>query len=85
MREPRDYEAPLCSQVGGDLWFPEQGGDTTNVIRAKRVCQICVHRIECRRWGVLYERHGIWGGTTPQERKRIRRKNNIILPREKSA
>jgi hypothetical protein len=24
MREPSEYEAPLCASVGGDFWFPEK-------------------------------------------------------------
>ena len=85
MREPREYEAPLCAQVGGDLWFPEVGGDTTIVLRAKNICKLCTHRLECAEWGINNERHGVWGGLTAVERKNIRRKRNIILPRESCA
>jgi len=85
MREPRQYEAPLCAQVGGELWFPDQGGDTTIVRTAVQICKECVHRLECAEWGINYERHGIWGGLTAVQRKKIRRKRNIILPRESSA
>jgi len=85
MREPRDYEAPLCAQVGGELWFPDQGGDTTIVRKAVQICKECVHRLECAEWGINYERHGVWGGLTAVEREKIRKKRNIILPRENSA
>ena len=79
MREPRDYEAPLCAQVGGELWFPEQGGDTTNVDRAVRICGQCNHRLECAEWGINYERFGIWGGLTSGRRKEIRRRRGITV------
>ena len=85
MREPRQYEAPLCAQVGGELWFPDKGGDTTVVHRATAICNQCIHRLECAEWGIHYERHGIWGGLTPRQRKRIRSKRRIVLPREDSA
>ena len=85
MREPRNYEAPLCAEVGGEIWFPEQGGDQTNTLRAKNICHQCNHRLECAEWGIQKERHGIWGGLTPTQREAIRRKRNIILPRERSA
>lgn len=85
MREPRDYEAPLCAQVGGDTWFPEKGGDSTSTLRAIRICQKCIHQSECAEWGIKYERHGIWGGLSAKERKGIRRKRRIILQEEKSA
>ena len=85
MREPRDYEAPLCAQVGGDHWFPEKGGDPTGIPTAVRVCHQCIHRIECAEWGINYERHGIWGGLSANQRKIIRRKRNIRLPEERIA
>jgi hypothetical protein len=33
-------------------------------------------------WGLKYEQHGIWGGTTPSDRKDIRRKNRLNPPIE---
>lgn len=83
MREPRQYEAPLCAQVGGDIWFPEQGGDHTVISTAKSICNQCNHRVECAEWGIHYERFGIWGGLTNFQRNAIRRKRKIKLPREK--
>lgn len=78
MREPRDYEAPLCAQSGGDSWFPEVGGDNVTKI-AKGICNQCTHRIECAEWGIKYERFGIWGGLTELDRKTIRRKLKIVV------
>ena len=86
MREPRQYEAPLCAQVDGDLWFPEKGeGNPRGLRLAKQLCGQCKHKIECAEWGIQHERIGIWGGLTARERELIRRKRNIRLPREKSA
>jgi WhiB family redox-sensing transcriptional regulator len=87
MREPREYEAPLCAQVGnGDVWFPEVGqGLTYETLKAKSICQQCLHRNDCAEWGINYERYGIWGGLTESDRKAIRRRRNIILKEEKSA
>lgn len=85
MREPREYEAPLCAQVDGELWFPEHGGDSTGVAKAVRICNQCHHRIECAEWGIHNERYGIWGGLTAVQRESLRRKSNIKLPRERSA
>ena len=77
MREPREYEAPLCAQVGGELWFPDKGGDVTGVSKALRICHQCIHRLECAEWGIHNETQGIWGGLTAQQRRVIRRKRNI--------
>lgn len=83
MREPRQYEAPLCAQVDGDIWFPETGGEGRSIRIAKSLCNQCNHRFECAEWGINYERFGIWGGLTAIEREKLRRKRKIKLPREK--
>lgn len=89
MREPREYEAPLCAQVGGDYWFPENGDDSdydhSNIQKAKRICSGCIHRIECAEWGIHNERFGIWGGLTTQQIRIIRRRRGIKVRREESA
>ena len=77
MREPREYEAPLCAEVGSDYWFPEKGGHSTGVLKAIRICGQCIHRLECAEWGIHNERFGIWGGLTVEQRRIIRRKRNI--------
>ena len=88
MREPREYEAPLCAEVGGDYWFPERDLDDPkpdNTEQAKRICHQCSHRVECAEWGIHNERFGIWGGLTSYDRRRIRRQLNIILKEDRSA
>ena len=82
MREPREYEAPLCAEVGGDIWFPEDKYDKANILNAVRTCGECKHQLECAEWGIRNERFGIWGGLTASQRVRIRRTRNIILPKE---
>lgn len=85
MREPRNYEAPLCAQVDGEIWFPEKGASVTDISRAKSICNSCTHKFECAEWGIKHERFGIWGGLTVSELKLIRRKRKLTLPKEKSA
>jgi len=86
MREPRDYEAPLCAQIGGDHWFPEvTGTDSSSRYHtsfAKTICGRCVHQTECAEWGIQNERFGIWGGLTAVELKTARRTRNIKPPKE---
>jgi len=42
MREPREYEDPLCAQSGGDFWFPEQGlGKAPEAVYARSICNNC--------------------------------------------
>ena len=83
MREPYEYEAPVCASVGGDLWYPEKmGGLIAEANIAKRICDSCTHKVECAEWGVHNEKFGIWGGTTENERRNIRRRLGITLKGE---
>ena len=42
--------------------------------RAKQICESCPVLVSCRRHAVdVQEPHGIWGGTTPEERGELRR------------
>lgn len=85
MREPRKYEAPLCAEVGGEYWYPEDisgNGKNENTTLAQSICGNCRHRIECAEWGIAKERFGVWGGLTANQRRIIRRKRGIVLPPE---
>lgn len=80
MRDPRKYERPLCAEVGTESFFPEDidgEGRFTVSRQAKDICRRCTHITECAEWGIHNERHGIWGGLTALERKRIRSKLGI--------
>jgi hypothetical protein len=82
MRDPREYERPICAEVGPDLFYPEDyegDGKVELRIQARRICQGCSHIVECAEWGIQNEKHGIWGGLTAHERKVIRRQRNIIV------
>jgi hypothetical protein len=81
MREPREYENPLCAQIGGDFWFPDKEGTVSfsESQYAKSICKSCTHKIECAEWGIHKEQFGIWGGLAPRERLAIRRVRRINL------
>ena len=72
-----------CREPGADpeLFFPvSEAGRATRrqVAEAKAVCARCPVMEECRDWAVeAGEPEGIWGGTTPEERRHLRRR----LPR----
>jgi hypothetical protein len=91
MREPKDYEAPSCAEVGGDFWFAEKDVDDNElkVINdynfAKSICNRCIHKVECAEWGLRKEAWGMWGGLSPKDRKAIRRQQNIFLEGDRRA
>jgi WhiB family redox-sensing transcriptional regulator len=64
-----------CLGVDADLFFPERGahGQTAD---AKAVCAGCSVRAECLDYG-MHERIGVWGGTSENDRKRIRRQRAL--------
>ena len=61
----------LCAQTDPEAFFPEKGGSTRE---AKRVCRSCDVRAECLEYALARdERHGIWGGLSERERRRLKR------------
>jgi len=59
-----------CLGVDPELFFPERGASTRE---AKAVCHGCVVRGACLDYALARsEKHGIWGGTSERERRRIR-------------
>lgn len=59
-----------------DIFFPngERGRALEQMERARELCANCPVRAECLALALgCDERHGMWGGTTPDERVAIRR------------
>jgi WhiB family redox-sensing transcriptional regulator len=75
-RSPSRWAAhAACKDADPDLFFPitwdelpGRAGD-----EARRICQACPVRPACLDWAVQTgEPDGMWGGTTPAERRRLR-------------
>jgi len=62
----------VCRGMDADLWFPS-ATEWYVVAKAKRICWQCPVRDECLDAGID-EPHGIWGGMTPDERHRRKRR-----------
>jgi WhiB family redox-sensing transcriptional regulator len=84
MRVPGQFENPLCSEVDTELFFPENG-EQFQAATAKSVCKRCPHITECFEWALHNESFGIWGASSPRDRKRLRAKLKIKLRREEGA
>ncbi len=64
-------EDALCAQTDPDIFYPEKGGSTAP---ATSICENCGVRSECLEYAVTNDiRHGIWGGTSDNDRKRMAR------------
>ena len=58
---------------GGSEWF---SSDPQLQHRAAELCQACTLLEVCRAYALAAEiKEGVWGGTTPLDRKRLRRRN----------
>lgn len=58
-----------CRGIDPDVFFPERGADPS---AAKAVCAGCVVQAECLDAALARrEQHGVWGGLTAPERRRI--------------
>jgi WhiB family redox-sensing transcriptional regulator len=61
----------LCTQTDPELFFPNKGESTKS---AKKVCGQCEVRAQCLAYALEHdERHGVWGGLSERERRRLKR------------
>jgi WhiB family redox-sensing transcriptional regulator len=64
-------ESAACRGANADLFFPERGASTRP---AKAICAACSVQAECLEYALASgERHGIFGGKAPRERRKMRR------------
>lgn len=61
----------LCAQTDPALFFPESGESPR---LARSICAACPVRDLCLAWALEHdERFGVWAGTTPTQRKKLRK------------
>ena len=73
-----------CASPGVDpeLFFPETPEDIYhNTRKAKAICNTCVFVEDCLEYALDNDVVGIWGATTPTERKNIRRSRRLPPPK----
>lgn len=62
----------LCNQTDPEAYFPEKGESSAD---AKRICLGCEVRAECLEYALeTDQRHGVWGGLPPRERRKLKRR-----------
>ncbi len=70
----------LCTEVSSDLFFPVKGD---NANEARDVCRRCPCQTACLAYALTYEAveigraHGIYGGLTPVERRKLLRARRV--------
>lgn len=76
--EPPPWAADALCHGATEVFFPPVGG-TGN--RAKAICARCPVREECLEHALTKpEPFGIWGGTSENERRRMRRARGLTGP-----
>ena len=65
-----------CMSADPDMFFPisAAGPALGQVERAKAICAGCRVRRECLEFALANQVHGVWGGTTDEDRRRLRRR-----------
>jgi WhiB family redox-sensing transcriptional regulator len=58
----------LCGGTETEIFF---GDDRQSQNYAKRLCNGCPVKSICLDFAIIYNMHGVWGGTTERERRRI--------------
>lgn len=71
--EPRPvwHRYALCRGLGPDLFFPESHVNISPEVR--QLCAECPARKGCLEEGLKRRERGVWGGTSEEERREIRR------------
>ncbi len=69
--------AGACLTADPDLFFPisSAGPGEKQIARAKSICADCGVQRKCLEFALAHDQvYGIWGGTTPEDRQRERRR-----------
>lgn len=69
-----------CRDADPDLFYINRTdlGWTSDASEAKTICASCTVRRACLEYAMTHhEIHGIWGGTTPRERRTLRRQRQL--------
>jgi WhiB family transcriptional regulator, redox-sensing transcriptional regulator len=80
--ERRDWwRSAACREADPELFFPvaAHGPGAGEIARAKAVCAACRVRRQCLQYALAtHQMHGVWGGTTEDERQlRVRREREV--------
>lgn len=71
----------VCSQTDPEAFFPKKGG---SVAAAKATCATCPVIAQCAEHALTNEAdYGVWGGLSPRERARIRRRRGLLSIHER--
>jgi WhiB family redox-sensing transcriptional regulator len=80
------WRSAACRDVDPELFFPvaSQGPGAEETARAKEFCAGCGVRRECLQYALATRQmHGVWGGTSEDERRLRAAEPSADLPRQR--
>jgi WhiB family redox-sensing transcriptional regulator len=66
---PGFFDEAIC--IGAEPGIFD-GESLTDVLEAKKICSACPIQAMCLDWATHTQDAGVWGGSTPDERKKLR-------------
>jgi len=64
-------QSAACRGVETDIFYPATAAEEAEALS---ICAMCPVRVQCLDYAIRNrETYGIWGGATPDQRRRIRR------------
>ena len=66
----------LCAQTDPEIFHPGKGQSSRD---AAAICGRCPVTADCLDWALRHKESGIWGGTSENQRKHLRRELGIRL------
>jgi len=70
------FDLAACRDVDPEIFFPisTSGEAVVQIHEARAICARCPVAADCLDWAQrMGLGHGVWGGTTPEERRALRR------------
>ena len=74
----RFSDTPACAGIDVEIFFTEEKRNYTNLDFIKKMCNTCSVRVECFEYAIENLVHGVWAGTTKDERDKYRSKRGIV-------
>jgi WhiB family transcriptional regulator, redox-sensing transcriptional regulator len=75
--QPAWMAAGRCRDLPPTTFFPSDG---VGVDRARKICATCSAQAPCLEYALEHRiDHGVWGGTSERERRRMLRRRRLTL------
>lgn len=73
-----DMTDAACASSDPELFFPDGlTGRSEKIAQAKEICATCPIAVQCLQHAILNDEEGIWGGTTPAERRHLKKSRTL--------